>query len=163
MRFAVGALVAAAVAASLAACGGHSPGTPGGKTPGDTLTIYSSLPLRGPQAAVAESMVGGEKLALAETGGTIGGLTVKFVSLDSSSGDAGIDPTVAALNARAAIRDASTIGYIGELDYDASAISIPLLNAGGVAQVSPGAAYAGVTARAPGVRSYLRIEASPAP
>ncbi|CAB4880475.1 unannotated protein [freshwater metagenome] len=150
MRAAVAVLLAGAVAIGATACGSEVSGTPGGKVPGDSVTVYSSLPLRGPQAAVAASMVNGQKLALADADGRVGDLTVKFVSLDSSTGPGGIASGAAALNARRAVRDPSTIGYIGEAGFEASATSTPLLNAGGIAQVSPLESYAGFTTRTPG-------------
>ena len=45
-----------------------------GRVPGDTLTIFSSLPLQGPHADQAQSIVNAQKLALREAGGKVGGL-----------------------------------------------------------------------------------------
>ena len=53
-------------------------------------------------------------------------------------------------DARIASDDPTTIGYIGELNSGASAVSIPLLNALGIAQVTPGATAVGLTSDAPG-------------
>ncbi len=43
--------------------------------------------------------------------------------------------------------------YIGELDSDASAVSIPILNEAGIAEISPASTYAGLTTALPGVAS----------
>ncbi|MCD6726962.1 MAG: branched-chain amino acid ABC transporter substrate-binding protein [Solirubrobacteraceae bacterium] len=133
----------------LAACAGSAPAgddSAGGTIGGKTLTIYSSLPLQGADRARSQAIVNGEKLALVERGGKIGGFTVKYVSLDDSTASAGMwDPGATLTNARKAVLDQTTIAYLGELDSLASAISIPLLNEAGILQVSPGSPYAGLT------------------
>ncbi len=116
-----------------------------------TLTIYSSLPLQGPDQARQQSIVNGEKLALAETGGRVGAFHVSFASLTDSNVGAGswtADDTLQA--ARTASSDRSTIAYIGDFDSPASAISVPLLNEGGILQVSPASTYIGLTQAAAG-------------
>jgi branched-chain amino acid transport system substrate-binding protein len=45
--------------------------------------------------------------------------------------------------------DRSTIAYIGDFDSPATAISLPLLNEGGILQVSPASTYIGLTQTAP--------------
>src|SRR5215212_9971726 len=63
--------VACAAALALASgCGDEQ--SRAGRVPGDTLTIFSSLPLQGPHADQAQSIVNAEKLALRETGGRAG-------------------------------------------------------------------------------------------
>src|SRR5687767_9843495 len=54
-----------ALAASLTSCG-RDEAPPESRIAGDTLTVYSSLPLRGPLAPMARDLVRAEKLALAE-------------------------------------------------------------------------------------------------
>ncbi len=44
-----------------------------------------------------------------------------------------------------AVQDRTTVGYIGELNSGASAISIPLLNRAGIAQISPPSTAVGLT------------------
>ena len=58
----------------------------GGSVVGDSLTIYSSLPLRGPFAERMRAMVNGEKLAIADADGKVGDWTIKYASLDDSIG-----------------------------------------------------------------------------
>ena len=53
----------------VAACGSDSGGGGGGKASGDTLTIYSSLPLQGDSRPQSEDVVHGEQLALDKFGG----------------------------------------------------------------------------------------------
>jgi hypothetical protein len=50
-----------------------------------------------------------------------------------------------ASNARRAVQDRQTIAYLGELETGASAVSVPILNEGGILQVSPRDTFAGLT------------------
>jgi branched-chain amino acid transport system substrate-binding protein len=127
--------------------GGGSTNAPsnGGNGPA-TLTIYSSLPLQGPEAQRSQSIVNAEKLALEEAHGRVGRFVIKFVSLDDADTKTHMaEPGQTAANARKAVQDPSTVAYIGELDSRASAISIPILNSAGILQVSPGSTYVGLT------------------
>jgi branched-chain amino acid transport system substrate-binding protein len=147
---AIAALVA--VAPIAAACGGDQ--SRGGEVPGDTLTIYSSLPLQGPHKRQSESIINAEKLALQEAGGRAGEFKVNFASRDdATAGDArspGWNPGRTADNASKAAQDSRTIAYIGEFDSGASAISIPITNEAGFVQVSPAATAVGLTKLVPG-------------
>jgi branched-chain amino acid transport system substrate-binding protein len=102
------------------------------------LTIYSSLPHRGPLRAVAADVEAAERLALAQDGGRIGRYRVRLVTLDASTRDTGrSDPAQISQNARRAAKSTRTVAYLGELSTGSSAISIPLLNEAGILQVSP--------------------------
>jgi branched-chain amino acid transport system substrate-binding protein len=141
------ALAALAVLAlALPACGAEEPETTGGQVLGDTLTVYSSLPLRGDSRTDGEDALNGIKLALAQAGGKAGRFNVNLVSLDDSTPDSERwEPGQVAANARRAAQDRATIAYIGELDTGASAISVPILNEAGMLQVSPGDTLTGLT------------------
>jgi branched-chain amino acid transport system substrate-binding protein len=120
---------------------------------GDTLTIFSSLPLQGPEAERAKSILNAEKLALKQAGGKAGRFKVNFSFADDASADggkAGWDPDTVADNARKAVEDLRTIAYVGELDSGASAVSIPITNEAGFAQVSAGSTSVGLTKLVPG-------------
>jgi branched-chain amino acid transport system substrate-binding protein len=152
-----GALAVALVAVgfAIAACGddsgGGGGGAGGGGGGGQTLTIYSSLPLQGAARAQALATVNGAKLALKQAGGRAGDFSVQYESLDDSTAQAGgWEPGQTASNARKAISDDSTIGYIGEFNSGATAVSLPLLNEAGIAQVSPGNTAVGITSDDPG-------------
>ena len=54
------------------------------------------------------------------------------------------------LNVRQAVLDNTTVGYVGDLDSGASAISIPILNHAGIPQVSPASTAVGLTSNALG-------------
>src|SRR5918998_3364615 len=81
-----------------------------------------------------------------EAGGRAGDFRVSYVSLDSADPKTGRwDPGRVADNARTAVEDLQTIAYLGELEAGASAVSVPILNEGGMLQVSPGDTFAGLT------------------
>jgi branched-chain amino acid transport system substrate-binding protein len=116
------------------------------ETAGNQLAIYSSLPLQGPSAAISQEIVDGERLALSQAGGHIGPLKVGYVSLDDANPKTGgLDPGATSTDAKTAAQDTSTIAYLGELGSEATAVSLPLINAAGVLQVSPGSPYIGLT------------------
>lgn len=121
---------------------------------GDTLTIYTSVPLQGPHAEQARAIVQGEKLALKDAGGKAGEFKVNFASRDdATAGDGdqpGWNPGRTADNASKAAQDARTIAYVGEFDSGATAISLPITNEAGFVQVSPAATAVGLTKLVPG-------------
>lgn len=130
----------------LSACGSTSKDEArGGSVVGDSLTVYSGLPLRGPFAERMRALVNGEKLAISDAGGKVGDWTIKFASLDDAAGPDGWDASVTADNARTAAQDPTTIAYLGDADFGATAVSLPILNEAGVAQISPAATYPGFT------------------
>ena len=139
-------LGAIALAAGVGACGGDDGKTSAVPNGSDTLTIYSSLPLQGPDRERARDMVNAIKLALQQTGGKVGPLTITYVPLDSATPEAGTWTADKVLdNARKAVRDLNAIAYIGERDSAATALSLPLTNEGQILQVSPSSTYDGLT------------------
>jgi branched-chain amino acid transport system substrate-binding protein len=138
--------IAIAIAPLLAGCGGVGVSSGASSALGSQLAIYSSLPLQGQSAGVSEEIVDGEKLALSDAGGRIGRFKISYVSLDDSNPKSGQwDPGVTATDAKTAAQDTSTIAYLGEYNSAATAISLPLINAAGIAQVSPESPYVGLT------------------
>ena len=116
---------------------------------GNQLTVYSSLPLQGPSGAISQQIVNGEKLALHDSGGHIGPFRISYDSMDDSSPTSGQwNPDVTASNAKMAANDPSTIAYLGDYNSAATAISLPLINAAGILQVSPASPYGGLTSSA---------------
>ena len=160
MRFnratALGLLVPA-LAFGVAACGDDNKSSSGGGgggnvAEGTTLTIYSSLPLQGTSRGQSEAVINGEKLALAEVGGKVGTYTIKYVSLDDSTAQnpGTADEGKTAQNARQAVRDKSTIFYLGEFNSGGTKVSLPILNKAGIPQISPSNTYIGLTTNEPG-------------
>jgi len=148
-----------ALALGVAACGSsnddNSKTSSGGSSSsgggGGTVDVYSSLPLQGASKDQTNAMVQGIQLALEQAGGKAGSTTIKYQSLDDSTAAAGNwDPQQVASNARKVAQDKKAIAYIGEFNSGASAISIPILNAVGIGQISPANTYVGLTTNEPG-------------
>lgn len=148
-------LLVPALAVGVAACGDDEKSDTGGGTASSgatNLTIYSSLPLQGTSRGQSEAVINGEKLALEEVGSKVGDFTIKYVSLDDSTAQnpGTADEGKTAQNARQAIRDKSTIFYLGEFNSGGSKVSLPILNKAGIPQISPSNTYIGLTTDEPG-------------
>jgi branched-chain amino acid transport system substrate-binding protein len=147
------AALVAACCLLLAACGGNGPRAAGEDDQIEgtrTLTVYTSMPLHGPAAATGRDAVNAVKLALEEAQGRAGLFGLNFVALDAATTETeteteGWDRDRVLENARRVISDAGAIAYIGELSSGASALSITVLNEGGVLMVSPSSTYVGLT------------------
>jgi len=137
--------LAAGLAAVASGCGGVGVSGALGNV-NNLLTVYSSLPLQGPSAAVSTQIVNGEKLALAEVGGHIGPFKISYYSMDDANPKTGRwDPGITSADAKTAAQDNSAIAYLGDYNSGASAVSLPLVNAAGILQVSPASPYVGLT------------------
>jgi branched-chain amino acid transport system substrate-binding protein len=173
----MGCLLAGAIVA-LAACGSSSKsntsGSSGssGSSGGNTVDIYSSLPLQGATSAQTLPTVNGMKLALSQAGGKAGQFKVNYTSLDDSTAAKGnYDLGQCAANGRKAATDTKAVAYLGEFNSGCTEVSLPILNQAGVPMISPANTYVGLTvavkgASAPGepqkyypsgTRTYLRI------
>lgn len=118
---------------------------------GDTATVYSSLPQHGVSAATAREVLEGERRALAERGGRAGGLRIRLRKLPATDElDHAWNPGLVAENAHTAADDPTAMAYLGELDYGATAVSLPITNDAGLLQVSPGDGLTSLTRPAPG-------------
>jgi len=144
-RAAAAALSAVVLAFLGAGCSASEGTEGGGKIVGETVTVYSLMPLSGPRSQVARDLVAGQKLALADAGERAAALPLKvnFVSLDSGP-DA--DPERVSKVARQAMKDPQVIAVIADLDSASARITVPLFNAAGLLHVSPGATYTGFVA-----------------
>ncbi len=126
-------------------CLAVTPSTGAQDVPGP-LTVYSSLPLSGAARPQARAIVRGARMAVDEAGGLAGGRQIRYVSLnDATVRDGSWAPDRTASDARRAASDDSTIAYIGEFNSAASAISMPILNEAGIAQISPTNTAIGLT------------------
>src|SRR3954451_5906073 len=121
--------VAVLAALVLAGCGAKQDQgiSGGGKVLGGTVTVYSLITDPG---GAGRDFVDGEKLALSDAGGRAGDLAVNFTSLDLG----GSDDAAQAEAARRAINDPQIIAAVA----DATRVTVPLFNAAGILQVSPG-------------------------
>jgi branched-chain amino acid transport system substrate-binding protein len=168
--------IAALAAIALAAAGCSSSSSSGSASNsaaagGNTVDIYSSLPLQAANIAQTVPMVNGMKLALAQANDKAGQWTVNYQSLDDATAALGKwDPGQCAANARKAASDPKTVIYLGEFNSGCSEVSVPILNEAGIPQVSPANTYVGLTTSLPGsapgepqkyyptgARTYLRI------
>jgi branched-chain amino acid transport system substrate-binding protein len=145
----------AAFAMGVAACGDDDDNGGGGAADeggeAKTLNVYSSLPLQGASRPQTTAMVNGIKLALEQAGNKAGDFTVKYQSLDDSTAQAGSwTPEATQANARKVAQDENAAVYMGEFNSGASAVSIPILNEGGVPQISPANTAVGLTSDEPG-------------
>jgi branched-chain amino acid transport system substrate-binding protein len=143
------------IALGLGACGGDdddSGGATSGAISGDTLTIYSSLPLQGTSKGQSEAVINGEKLALKQVGNKVGKFKINYVSLDDSTAQnpGTADEGQTAQNARKAVQDSKTIFYLGEFNSGGTKVSLPILNKANIPQISPSNTYVGLTTNAPG-------------
>jgi branched-chain amino acid transport system substrate-binding protein len=129
-RWTLAALVV--LGTTVAGCGTHT--IAGNRIAGTKLTIYASLPFNGPSSVSGRAVLGG----------------VAFRALDDATVQSrGWDPGQTTANARLADQDRTTIGYIGEFNSGASAVSIPLLSRVGIAQISPSSTAVGLTMGGP--------------
>jgi len=129
---------------ALGACGSsdNKSSTSGGTSAGGggtkSVKLVTSLPFDATDRQQTEDVVKGEKLALKQINNTVGPCKVSFQQLDDSTAQAGQwDPGQTSTNARKAAQDKSIVGYIGEFNSGASAISIPITNQAGLMQISP--------------------------
>ena len=143
-------------ALTVAACGSSddSSSSSGGGDgiSGNTLTIYSSLPLQGTSKGQSEAVISGEKLALKQAGGKVGKYTINYQSLDDSTAQnpGTADEAQTGQNARKAVTDKTTIVYLGEFNSGGTKVSLPILNKANIPQISPSNTYVGLTTNKPG-------------
>ena len=142
------ALTLLLLAAAAAGCGSED--EPGPRRDG-ALTVYSSLPRQGVLARRAAAVAAGQRLALADARRRAGSRTVRLVELDSAGGEDGPwDPDAIEENANRAVDDDGAVAYLGELDLGGSAVSVPVTNADGLLQVTPGDGLPSLTQPDPG-------------
>jgi branched-chain amino acid transport system substrate-binding protein len=154
MGWAIVALAAVAAIVAVDGCGSSSGQTLAAtRIRGRTLTIYASAPLRGPSTVSGQAVINGAQLALDQVHGRIGEYRIALKVLDDATvARSGWDPGQTTINVRAAVVDPTTIGYVGDFNSGASAISIPPLNRAGIPQVSPTSAAVGLTSAALGAQ-----------
>jgi branched-chain amino acid transport system substrate-binding protein len=143
------ALLAALAAATLSGCGSVQAQTQN-KIGGERLTIYVSAPLYGASSVSGQAVLQGAELALGRIDGTIGSYKIALKTLNDADIKTGTwDPGLTESNVRKAMLDRSMIGYIGDFNSGASAISIPLLNRLAIPQISPTSTALGLTSGGP--------------
>jgi branched-chain amino acid transport system substrate-binding protein len=152
-RTAVSGCLVAALAVGVSACGSSGGGGGGSssKISGNTLTVYASVPLQGASGGQGKAIEDGAGLAVDAVGGKVGKYTIQYKRLDDSLASTGAaDEGKAAQNARQAVANKNSIGYVGEYNSGISKVTIPILNKAGIAQISPANTYVGLTTNLPG-------------
>jgi branched-chain amino acid transport system substrate-binding protein len=118
----------------------------GGAVAQESIKIVSSLPRTGSSAQQSQSTINGIRMAVDEVGGKVAGFEILVEDLDDASPERGAwDPALEAANADKAIRDLEVVAYIGTLNSGSAKISMPKLNAAGLAMVSPANTWPGLT------------------
>jgi branched-chain amino acid transport system substrate-binding protein len=174
---AVALLAAALAAALLAGCGsGGKPTTDAGAIRGHWLTIYIGVPRDGASQEAGQAVIDGATLELDHNHAHIGRYRIRLKVLDDSTPGSDVwNAAAAAAAAQTAAANPTTIGYIGDFNSGASAVSIPILNRQAIPQVSPASSAVGLTSdglgSSPGepyayyptpLRSFVRVVPSDA-
>ncbi|HWD70666.1 MAG TPA: ABC transporter substrate-binding protein [Solirubrobacteraceae bacterium] len=118
-----------------------------------SVWIYSSLPEGGPERAQATQIRAGIKLALGSIQKRYHGFQIRYLALNDSlirhvsrrGNTNGWNPSATVRDAERAARNPQTIAYIGDLSSGATELSLPILNQAGIAQITPGSGYPGLT------------------
>ena len=138
-------------------------------TGNNTIKVVSSLPLTGSARLQTEMMERAIRMAFEEVNYRVGPYTLEYQSWDDATAQAGTwDPAKEKENASRAAADKDIMVYLGTYNSGASKISIPILNQAGMAMVSPGNTYTGLTKPSgekgepeiyypTGVRNYCRV------
>jgi branched-chain amino acid transport system substrate-binding protein len=149
---AVALLAALVLAVSLDGCGASSGSTRDvGVIRGHSLTIYVSVPRYGASEAAGQAVVNGATLELDQNHAHIGRYRISLRVLDDSSPGSGVwSADAAAAAAQTAAANLTTVGYIGDFNSGASAVSIPILNREAIPQISPASSAVGLTSDGPG-------------
>jgi branched-chain amino acid transport system substrate-binding protein len=146
-----GAAVLCVASLALTGCLGDDEPDQPARIRGDVATVYLSAPRHGSSKADAEEVLAGAHRALADRDGRAGGLRIRLRQLPATDdGEQAWDPALVAENANRAAEDPHAIAYLGELDYGATAVSLPITNDAGLLQVSPGDGLTSLTERVPG-------------
>ena len=109
------------------------------------VTIVSSLPLT--WQPISRAVSNAIQMAIADRGGEIRGIRIRYRSLDDGAPTNGWPGEVA--NAQAAAADPAVVAYVGPWNSGAAKRSIPLLCTAGLAMISSSNTYTGLTKAAP--------------
>jgi branched-chain amino acid transport system substrate-binding protein len=124
---------------------------------GQTIRIYSSLPLTGSAAEENQTIINAIKMALDDFGGPdhlVAGYKIDYQSLDDATAQRGQwDATQETANANKAANDPDAMAYIGTYNSDAAKLAIPILNKVKMPMISPANTYPGLTKAVAGVTS----------
>jgi len=112
----------------------------------NAIRIVASLPLSPDKSGLGWDTAQGMLLAIEEANYQAGDFIVEFELLDASGPDDDIlVPEREEANAKKAAADAEVLIYLGNSYSSGCKVGIPILNQAGLAQISPGATYPGLT------------------
>lgn len=133
---------------------GCTTATPAVTVSGKTLTVYLSAPAGLSGDPQAQDVVRAQELAFSQLKGQVQGFTLRLRVLTGNK---------ISDNARAAIKDSSSVAYLGEVQPGRSVDSLGITNAQDLLQVSPTAAPSVPTKDFESFSTYQRTFASIAP
>jgi branched-chain amino acid transport system substrate-binding protein len=166
------ALLAIGAVFAIAACGSSKKSSSSSSAVGgNTLDVYSDLPLLGPLTSATIPAENGMKLALSQAGGKAGPFTINYIPLnDATAAKASYDLGQCASDARKVATDSKAIALLGAFNSGCAEVEIPIVNQAGIPMISPANTYVGLTTNEPGsapgepqkyyptgTRNYLRI------
>jgi len=110
------------------------------------LEIWGELPLTGRYATLSEEIETAFQLAVQADGATVRNWTIRYVSHDDGSAASGTwSADLAIASATGAISDPAVVAYLGPYNSGAAKVAIPVLCTAGIAMVSAGTTYPGLT------------------
>src|SRR3954453_9251159 len=113
--------------------------------------------MHGVSSDAARAVAAGQRRALADGRARAGRYRIRLVPLDSTRpGDRPWDPGQLSMNADRAAHDRKAVAYLGELEYGASAVSVPITKPAGLLQGSPGVGLARATRPPPAAAPRVR-------
>jgi branched-chain amino acid transport system substrate-binding protein len=131
-----------------AALGGCSLGDAGEGSGGGRLSVYVSVPTRGPVGVHGRAIREGADLALRELGP--GGPRPPSLRVRDDTRGGRWSPPAVADTARRATSNSAAIAYIGEFESGATRVSLPITNEARMVQVSPASTALDLVSPAPG-------------
>lgn len=112
-----------------------------------TIKLYSSWPFSGTMEILGTHAIEASRMCLEDFGSAAGGFAIEYEPLDDgvAANEGRWEPAKETENANTAINDESCMAYLGTYNSGAAAISIPLTNVAGLAQISFANTYPGLT------------------
>ncbi len=140
-----GSVVVGSVVIGCGGCGGSNNGS------SNVIRIISSLPRTGSAEGQTTTIVNGIQMAIDDYGREIAGMKIEYSDWDDATAAAGKwEAQAEASNAKKAVADDDVMVFIGPYNSGAAKVSMPILNEGGLLQISPAATWPGLTKKQPG-------------
>ena len=112
-----------------------------------TIKLYSSWPLTGGMERTGNDAVAALQMGLEDFGNAAGGFALEYEALDDgvAANNGGWEAGKETENVNRVVNDENAVVYIATYNSGAAAISIPITNEAGMAQVSYANTYTGLT------------------